>query len=92
MALETEFTIHASAEYADLDKSRLLRNFMKFVSRISAHVTWLIFDAQFPQSDCQNFQGFYHLCRYSEEDLERYGAILGVNSQITPRFFGGVGQ
>lgn len=63
VALETDFVIQKSAKYTDLDKSRLLRNFMKFVPRISAHATQLIVNAQFPQSYRQTFQDFYHLCR-----------------------------
>jgi len=39
VALETEFTIQTDAKYTDLDKSRLLHDFMKFVSRISAYAT-----------------------------------------------------
>ena len=71
VALETEFIIQTNAKYTNLDTTRLLRDFMKFVSRISAHATWLIVDAQFPQSHRETLQGFYHLCRYWEEDPER---------------------
>lgn len=42
VALETEFMIQTNTKYTDLDKSRLLRGFMKFVSRISAYAKWLI--------------------------------------------------
>ena len=52
VALDTEFMIQTSAKCNDLDKSRLLRDFMKFVFRISAHVTWLIDGTQFPQPYC----------------------------------------
>jgi len=92
VALETEFTIQTNAKYTDLDESRLLRDFMKFVLRISAYATWLIVDAQFPQSHRQTAQGSYHLCRYWKEDPARCGAIPGVDSQITPGFAGGVGR
>lgn len=50
VALETEFIIQTSVKYNDLDKSRLLREFMKFVLRTSAHPTWLIVNIQLPQS------------------------------------------
>lgn len=50
VALETDFSIQNSPEYTESDKSRLLRDFMKFVLRISAHATRLIFETQFPQS------------------------------------------
>lgn len=84
VALETAFTIRTDVKYADLDKSRLLRDFMKFVSRISAHATWLIVDDQFSPSYGQRLQGCYHLRRYCEEDPERCGAIPGITGQITP--------
>lgn len=84
VALETEFTIRTDAKYTDLDKSRLLHDFMKFVSGISVHATWLIIDAQFPQSHRKALQVLYHLCRNWEEDPERYNAIPGVTGQITP--------
>jgi len=48
--------IQTNAKHADLDKSRLLRDFMKFVLRISPRATWLIVDAQFPQSCRQTIQ------------------------------------
>lgn len=63
VALETDFAIQTNVKYTDLDKSRLLRNFMKFVLRISAHATWLIFDSQFPQSYRPTVQNFHYLCR-----------------------------
>jgi hypothetical protein len=63
VALETEFIIQVDEDYTDLDLSRLLRDFMKSVSRISVRETWLIVDAQFPQSCRQTLQEFYHLCR-----------------------------
>ena len=78
--------------YTDLDKSRLLRDFMKFVSRISAHERWLIVDVQFPPSYYQTSQCAYHLRRYWGEDPENRGAVPGVNSQITPRVAGEAGQ
>ena len=84
VALETEFTIQTDANYTDLDKSRLLHDFMKFVSRISAYAIWLIVDAQFPQSHREALQVFCHLCRNWEADPENYDAIPGVTSQITP--------
>ena len=85
VALETEFTIQTVSEYTDLDKFRLLRNFMKFVPRISAHAVWLIVSTQFPQSNFQKFQNFYCLCGHWKEDFERYGTLPGVYSRITPR-------
>ena len=90
VALETDFTIQTKTEHTDLDKSRLLRGFMKFVLRISAHAAWLIIDAQFPQSCRQTLQGFYHLCWYWGEDPEKRGTVPGVNSWITPRATGEV--
>ena len=84
VALETDFVIQKSVKYTDLDKSRLLRDFMKFVSRISAHATQLIVNAQFPQSYRQRVQDFYRLCRRREEDPEGCGSLPGVNGQITP--------
>ena len=84
VALETEFMIHTDAKYTDLDKSRLLRDFMEFVSRISAHETWLIIDAQFLQSHRETIQVCYHLCRNGEEAPERYNIIPGITSQTTP--------
>lgn len=62
VALETEFMVHTDVKYTDLDTSRLLRNFMKFVLRISAHAIWLIVSIQFHTSHLQKLQGFYHLC------------------------------
>ena len=70
VALETKYIIQTNAKYTNLDTTRLLRDFMKFVSRISAHATWLI-DTQFPQSHRKTLQGLYHLCRCWEEDPER---------------------
>jgi len=84
VALETEFMIQTDAKYTDLDKSRLLHNFMKFVSRISAHPIWLIVDAQFPQSHRETLQVSYRICRNREEAPEGYYAVPGVASQITP--------
>ena len=84
VALETEFMIQIpiSTNYPDSDKSRLLRDFMKFVSRISVHVMWLIIGPQFPQSYRQASQHTYHLCRNWGENSKRYSAILGISSQI----------
>jgi len=76
--------IRTDVKYTDLDKSRLLHDFMKFVSRISAHTIRLIVSAQFPQSHRETFQVFYHFCRNWKEDPERYDAVLGVTSQIIP--------
>jgi len=84
--------IRTDAKYTDLDKSRLLHEFMKFVSRISAHAIWLIVNAQFPQSHRETLQVFYHLCRNWEEDPEGYDAVPGIISQITPCLAGGVGR
>ena len=84
VALETDFVVQTNAKVTDSDKSRLLRGFMKFVLRISAHATQLIVNTQFPQSYRQTVQGFYHLCRSWEEGPEGCGTLPGVNSQITP--------
>ena len=94
VALETEFLIQlpvSTATYGGSDRFRLLRDFMKFVSRISAYAMWLIIGPQFPQSYCQTAQHTYRLRRHWEEDSERRGAILGVNSQITPGLGWGIG-
>jgi hypothetical protein len=37
--LETDFSMTTSAEYTELDKSRLLRNFMKYVPHAGARAT-----------------------------------------------------
>lgn len=39
VALETEFQIQTDPKYTDLDKSRLLRNFMRFMLRVNAQAT-----------------------------------------------------
>jgi len=92
VALETDFVIQTNTKYTDLGKSRLLRDFMKFVLRISAHAARLTVNAQFPQSYRQTLQDFYHLCRYWEEDPEECGTLPGVNGQITPSIPGGVNR
>jgi hypothetical protein len=63
VALETDFMLQTNANYTQLDKPRLLRDFIKFVLRISVHATWLIVDAQFPRSHRQTLQRFYLLRR-----------------------------
>lgn len=80
VALKTEFIIQTDTKYTDLDTSRLLRNFMKFVLRTSARAIWLIVGLQFPQSYLQKYQGSHHLCWHREEHFERFLAVPGVNS------------
>ena len=91
VALETEFMVQTDAKYTNLDKSRLLRDFMKFVPRIRAHAIWLIVSTQFPQPYLQKFQGFHYLCWHWGEDFERLSTVPGVDSQITPGLAGQVG-
>ena len=92
VALETEFMIQTDTKYTDLDKSRLLRNFMKFVLRVSAHAIWLIVSIQFPQSYLQKFHGLYSLCCHWEEGFERFSTIPGVCSWLAPKLSAHVGR
>jgi hypothetical protein len=91
VAVDTTFKIQADAKYTDLDKSRLLRDFMAFVLRVSAQAMWLIVSTQFPQSYLQKFEGFYSFC-YHREDFERFGAVPGVYGHITPKLAFQVGR
>lgn len=85
VALETEFMMQTDAKCADLDKSRLLRDFMKFVFRNSAHAMGLIFSTQLPQWCLQKLQDFYRLCGLRGEDFKRFGTLPGSYSRIAPR-------
>ena len=84
VALETNFVIQTDASYTQLDKSRLLPDFIKFVFRISVHATWLIVDAQLPRSRRQTLQRFYLLSWCWREDPEGCSTLPGVDGQVTP--------